>query len=48
LKVTAIIPAGGYGRRMNAGIHKQLIEISGKPILVHTLRNFKIVIALIL
>jgi 2-C-methyl-D-erythritol 4-phosphate cytidylyltransferase len=41
LRVTAIIPAGGYGRRVNAGIHKQLIEIAGKPILVHTLEKFQ-------
>lgn len=41
MKVTAIIPAGGYGRRMNAGIHKQLIEIEGKPILIHTLEKFQ-------
>lgn len=41
MKVTAIIPAGGYGKRMNAGIHKQLIEIEGKPILIHTLEKFQ-------
>jgi len=41
LRVTAIIPAGGYGKRMSAGIHKQLIEIAGKPILVHTLEKFQ-------
>jgi 2-C-methyl-D-erythritol 4-phosphate cytidylyltransferase len=41
LKVTAIIPAGGYGKRINAGIHKQLIEIAGKPILIHTLEKFQ-------
>ncbi len=41
MKVTAIIPAGGYGKRMNVGIHKQLIEIEGKPILIHTLEKFQ-------
>ena len=41
MRVTAIIPAGGYGRRINAGIHKQLIEIAGKPILIHTLEKFQ-------
>lgn len=41
MKVTAIIPAGGYGKRISAGIHKQLIEISGKPILIHTLEKFQ-------
>ncbi|MCS7230148.1 MAG: 2-C-methyl-D-erythritol 4-phosphate cytidylyltransferase [Candidatus Kryptonium sp.] len=41
MKVTAIIPAGGYGKRIGAGIHKQLIEISGKPILIHTLEKFE-------
>ncbi len=41
MKATAIIPAGGYGKRINAGIHKQLIEIAGKPILIHTLEKFQ-------
>lgn len=41
MRVTAIIPAGGYGKRINAGIHKQLIEIAGKPILIHTLEKFQ-------
>jgi 2-C-methyl-D-erythritol 4-phosphate cytidylyltransferase len=41
LRVTAIIPAGGYGVRMGAGIHKQMIELDGKPILIHTLEKFQ-------
>ncbi len=41
MKVTAIIPAGGYGKRIGAGVHKQLIEIAGKPILIHTLEKFQ-------
>ncbi len=41
MKVTAIIPAGGYGKRINMGIHKQLIEIAEKPILIHTLEKFQ-------
>lgn len=36
-KVTAIIPAGGIGQRMNLDLPKQFIEISGKPIIVYTL-----------
>lgn len=35
-----IIVAGGSGKRMNAEIPKQFIEIHGKPILMHTLEVF--------
>jgi len=34
---TAIILAGGVGKRMGAGIPKQFIEIKGKPIIAYTL-----------
>jgi 2-C-methyl-D-erythritol 4-phosphate cytidylyltransferase len=37
----AIIVAGGSGIRMKSDIPKQFIEICGKPILMHTLENFK-------
>lgn len=36
MKVTAIIPAAGIGKRMNA--KKQFLEISGLPVLVHTVK----------
>ena len=37
-KTTAIVPAGGIGRRMTSAVPKQLLEIGGKPILIRTLR----------
>lgn len=36
-----VILAGGTGRRLGAGIPKQFIEISGKPILVYTMELFQ-------
>lgn len=39
-KVTAIILAGGKGKRMGADISKQYININGKPILYYTLKRF--------
>jgi len=46
LKVTAIIPAAGEGKRLNAGlqsgaIKKQFLEISGKSILSMTVSAFE-------
>jgi len=40
LKKTAIIVAGGTGTRMQAGIPKQFMLLSGKPVLMHTLNAF--------
>jgi 2-C-methyl-D-erythritol 4-phosphate cytidylyltransferase len=40
-KEYAIIVAGGSGSRMKSHIPKQFIEISGKPVLMHTLDAFK-------
>lgn len=37
----AIIFAGGVGVRMGAGIPKQFLEISGKPLIIHTLQLFQ-------
>ncbi len=37
----AIIFAGGSGVRMRTGKPKQFLEISGKPIIIHTLDNFQ-------
>lgn len=37
----AIIAAGGRGERMGGGRAKQFLEISGTPIIIHTLRRFE-------
>lgn len=37
----AIIFAGGVGERMGGSIPKQFLNISGKPILIHTLEKFQ-------
>lgn len=37
---SAIILAGGKGKRMGTDVSKQFIEIKGKPILYYTLRKF--------
>lgn len=39
--VSAIILAGGKGTRMGRNINKQYIEINGKPIIYHTIKQFK-------
>lgn len=36
-----IVVAGGSGTRMGADIPKQFIELSGRPILMHTLENLR-------
>lgn len=41
MKKIAIIVAGGAGLRMNSIIPKQFLLIKGKPILFHTLNQFK-------
>lgn len=38
--ISAIILAGGKGKRMGAKISKQYIELNGKPILYYTLNRF--------
>ena len=40
MKKFAIIVAGGSGSRMGTEIPKQFLEISGKPILMHTIQVF--------
>ncbi|WP_067518363.1 2-C-methyl-D-erythritol 4-phosphate cytidylyltransferase [Endozoicomonas ascidiicola] len=35
----AVVPAAGVGRRMNADMPKQYLDIHGKPIMVHTLER---------
>ena len=39
-KLSAVIVAGGSGKRMGAAVPKQYLELCGLPILVHTLRAF--------
>lgn len=39
--VTAIILAGGKGKRMKSDISKQYIDLNGKPILYYTIEKFK-------
>jgi 2-C-methyl-D-erythritol 4-phosphate cytidylyltransferase len=41
VKTTAIIPAGGAGRRMQSSEAKQYLVLQGVPLLVHTLRPFQ-------
>ncbi|HQG34649.1 MAG TPA: 2-C-methyl-D-erythritol 4-phosphate cytidylyltransferase [Syntrophales bacterium] len=41
MNVTAIIPAGGSGRRMGTAEAKQYLLLHGLPLLVHTLRPFQ-------
>ncbi|MBY6038487.1 2-C-methyl-D-erythritol 4-phosphate cytidylyltransferase [Fictibacillus nanhaiensis] len=36
-----VIPAAGQGKRMNAGVAKQWIELLGRPVLAHTLDVFE-------
>ena len=40
-KITAIVLAGGSGKRMKAQVSKQYIELKGKPILYYTLKAFE-------
>lgn len=37
MRVSAIIPAAGIGKRLGAGYNKQYISLRGKPMVVHTL-----------
>lgn len=39
-KVSVIIVAGGKGSRMQSDVPKQFMELSGKPVLMHTLLTF--------
>jgi len=40
MKVGAIIPAAGRGKRIGASVPKQFLEIQGRPLLHHTLTVF--------
>lgn len=41
MKVVALIPAAGMGKRMGADINKQYLLLKGKPILAHTIAIFQ-------
>ncbi len=41
MKIAAIIPAAGSGKRFKAGKLKPLVLVTGKPLLIHTLQNLK-------
>ena len=41
VKVFALIPAAGMGKRMGASINKQYLLLDGRPILSHTLSVFE-------
>ena len=38
MRVAAIVPAAGFGRRMRASGEKQFLELHAEPIIVHTLK----------
>jgi 2-C-methyl-D-erythritol 4-phosphate cytidylyltransferase len=40
MRVVAIIPAAGEGRRMDKDVEKQFLHLGGIPLLVHTLKVF--------
>ncbi len=40
MRVVAIIPAAGEGRRMGGALEKQFLRLRGTPILAHTLKVF--------
>lgn len=41
MKVIALIPAAGMGKRMGAGINKQYLLLNEKPIVAHTIELFE-------
>lgn len=41
MEYQVIIPAAGQGKRMQAGINKQFIDLKGKPVIIHTLEVFE-------
>jgi len=41
MKVIALIPAAGMGKRMGAGINKQYLLLNNKPIVAHTIGLFE-------
>ena len=41
IKTTAIVLAAGQGKRMRSSIHKQYLELQGKPVLYYALNAFE-------
>ncbi|HTG81985.1 MAG TPA: 2-C-methyl-D-erythritol 4-phosphate cytidylyltransferase [Geobacteraceae bacterium] len=41
MKVSALIPAAGMGKRMGAGVNKQYLLLAGTPIVAHTIAVFE-------
>lgn len=41
MKTTAIVLAGGSGKRMNSRVKKQFLEIHGRPLLYYSLKTFE-------
>jgi 2-C-methyl-D-erythritol 4-phosphate cytidylyltransferase len=41
MKVTALVPAAGMGKRMGAGMNKQYLLLGGVPIVARTVRVFE-------
>ncbi len=41
MKYTAIVLAAGRGKRMNTAVHKQYLDIKGKPVLYYALHAFE-------
>lgn len=41
MKTTAIVLAGGSGKRMNSSVKKQFLEIQDKPLLYYSLKTFE-------
>jgi 2-C-methyl-D-erythritol 4-phosphate cytidylyltransferase len=41
MNLYAVIVAGGSGKRMGIEIPKQFLELSGRPVLMHTIERFK-------
>ena len=40
MHISALIAAGGSGKRMNSSISKQFLNLKGHPILYYTLKTF--------
>ncbi len=40
MKICAVIPAAGFGKRMGGSVPKQFLLLDGKPVLAHTLAVF--------
>lgn len=40
-RITAIVLAGGAGKRMNSSVPKQYLELAGKPVIYYALRAFE-------